>query len=398
MAHINPEILEWARNTAGFTVDVATKKLNIKDSKDLSAHAKLRNFELGLKEPSRSLLRRMAEKYRRPLITFYMSEPPVKGDRGQDFRTLPEDQPKTEEALLDALVRNIKARQSMVKTILEDDENLEDISYIGSVAKDIGVDDLASKIKTEIGFNKDDYRKCRTPNDAFTYLRALIEDTGVFVLLIGNLGNHCTAIDTKTFRGFALSDKHAPFIVINDQDAHAAWNFTLLHEMVHLWLGQTGISGASAEKSIEKFCNDVAGEILLPTESLEAIVQSFGEDFDEIKHSISSFAESINVSSSMVAYKLFRLNYLEADEWRKLSSFYRAAWVSSKVLQRQKAKEKEGGGPTYYITRRHRLGRTFINFVGQTLATGAVTTTKAAKILGVKPGKVMPLIEFARIS
>jgi len=396
MAHINPEILEWARDTAGFTVDGAAKKLDIKDSKDLSAQEKLRNFELGLKEPSRSLLRRMAEKYRRPLVTFYMSVPPVKGDRGQDFRTLPEDQPRSEEALLDALVRNIKARQSMVKAILEDD--MEDIPYIGSVNKDIGVDALADKIQTEIGFSQDDYRKCRTPNNAFTYLRDLIEDTGVFVLLIGNLGTHHTAIDIKTFRGFALSDKRAPFIVINDQDAHAAWNFTLLHEMVHLWLGQTGVSGASAENSIEKFCNDVAGEILLPTESLEAVAQSFGEDFEDIKHSISSFADSVNVSSSMVAYKLFRLNYIEVDEWRKLTNFYRASWVNSKIVQRQKAKEKGGAGPTYYVTQRHRLGRTFINFVGQTLATGAVTTTKAAKMLGVKPGKVMPLIEFARTS
>lgn len=382
-----------------YTVDDAARKLNIKDSKDLSAQEKLRKFELGLQEPSRSLLRRMAEKYRRPLITFYMSAPPRRGDRGQDFRTLPENQPRSEEALLDALVRNIKARQSMVKALLDDDEDAADIPYIGSVNTDERVDGLTAKIKAEIGFSLDKYRRYNTTNAAFTYLRGLVEDTGVFVLLIGNLGTHHTAIDIKTFRGLALSDKLAPFIVINDQDAYAAWSFTLLHEMVHLWLGQTGVSGAGAEKSIEKYCNDVAGEILLPTESLEAVAQTFGEDFEDIKHRISSFADSANLSRSMVAYKLFHLNYIEADEWKQLSNFYRAAWVNSRALQRQKAKDKQGrSGPSYYTTRSHRLGPTFINFVGQTLASGAVTTTKAAKILGVKPGKVQPLIDFASLS
>jgi len=36
-----------------------------------------------------------------------------------------------------------------------------------------------------------------------------------------------------------------PFIVINDQDARAAWSFTALHEVAHLGLGTTGVSPAS---------------------------------------------------------------------------------------------------------------------------------------------------------
>jgi Zn-dependent peptidase ImmA (M78 family) len=34
--------------------------------------------------------------------------------------------------------------------------------------------------------------------------------------------------------------------------------------MVHIWLGQTGISNNVYEKGIEQFCNDVAWEFLLP--------------------------------------------------------------------------------------------------------------------------------------
>ena len=86
-------------------------------------------------------------------------------------------------------------------------------------------------------------------------LRAKVESAGVFVLLIGNLGSHHSALGLEAFRGFALADPIAPFIVINDQDAKAAWSFTLLHELAHLWVGATGVSGQFTEGQLERFYN-----------------------------------------------------------------------------------------------------------------------------------------------
>ena len=58
-------------------------------------------------------------------------------------------------------------------------------------------------------------------------------------------------------------------IVINDQDTKSAWSFTAMHELVHLWLGSTGISGTDTTDKVEQYCNDVAGEILLPADDLK---------------------------------------------------------------------------------------------------------------------------------
>ena len=89
------------------------------------------------------------------------------------------------------------------------------------------------------------------------------------MLLLGNLGSYHTNIPLEIFRGFAVADALAPMIVINDQDAKTAWGFTALHELAHLWLGSTGVSGGDPAVQIEQYCNDVAGEILLPAAELK---------------------------------------------------------------------------------------------------------------------------------
>ena len=91
MPKVNPDIIRWARETAGLTLEEASKKLGINQARGVSAVDRLAALESGNDDPTRPLLTRMAKQYRRPLLTFYMSAPPLKGDRGQDFRTLPED-------------------------------------------------------------------------------------------------------------------------------------------------------------------------------------------------------------------------------------------------------------------------------------------------------------------
>ena len=85
MPIVNPKILKWARETAGMTLEEAAQAL------DVTRPQRLEELELGKEQPSRPLLLRMAKEYRRPLLTFYLSNPPGRGDRGQDFRTLPRD-------------------------------------------------------------------------------------------------------------------------------------------------------------------------------------------------------------------------------------------------------------------------------------------------------------------
>ncbi|MCY3901981.1 MAG: XRE family transcriptional regulator [Caldilineaceae bacterium] len=392
MPKVNPDIMVWARETAGLTKKDAAKKLGFQDSTRSSAVEKLARIERGQKEPSRSQLTRMAAQYRRPLLSFYLSKPPRKGDRGVDFRTIPQSEDTPEEALLDALIRDIRARQSMVRVIMEDEEEAEPLPFVGSHRIEDGRAAVLKSLRALLGIDVADYRAQRDASAAFALLRKSAEEAGIFVLLKGNLGNYKTALDTTVFRGFAIADEVAPFIVINDQDAKPAWLFTLLHETVHVMLGHTGISAVSAENEIEKFCNDVAGEFLLLEEELGHLALSHSGQIISITERISALARELKVSRAMIAYKAYRSDLLTWETYNQLRISFREEWLQNREMRRERTRQNETI-LDHNRVRRHRLGTRIIGIVRRMLAADALSTSKAAQILGVKPRQVQPLLD-----
>ena len=83
--HINPDVLKWARETAGLTVAEAAEKRGLKDTAKMSAVEKLHALENGSRDPAPTTLHKAASLYRRPLIAVYLSAPPRRGDRATTF-------------------------------------------------------------------------------------------------------------------------------------------------------------------------------------------------------------------------------------------------------------------------------------------------------------------------
>ncbi len=395
MPNINHIILSWARETAELSVKNAAHKLQIKDGKTASAKDKLLDYENGTVAPSRSILLRMSRVYRRPILTFYLDKPPRIGDRGEDFRTLPDYFIGEENVYVDVLIRNIKARQSLVReTLIDEDEELK-LEFIGRNTVDQGIQHITQTIGEVLNLDLDEFRAQPNYLDAFKLLRHRAEEARVFVLLQGNLGSHHTNISVTAFRGFALSDDIAPFIIINDRDAKSAWSFTLLHEMVHLALGQTGVSGsgAYAEKQIEKFCSDVASEILLPSVEFKTF-QPSSLDFELIREEISDYAFSKKISSSHITYRLYLSGGIDKDLWIQLRNFYHKKWDDQRKKEKLKHKEQKGG-PSYYVLRQHKLGA-LVRLVQRFTYSGALSTTRAGMLLNVRPLKVHRLFEVSQ--
>jgi len=79
-ALVKPEILVWARESAGFDLNEVASTTGL---------SKVRAWERGEVQPTIHQLRSLARKYRRPLAAFYLQERPTGFQVISDFRRLP---------------------------------------------------------------------------------------------------------------------------------------------------------------------------------------------------------------------------------------------------------------------------------------------------------------------
>ena len=396
MPKVNPDLLIWARETAYMTREAAARKLGIGDAYGVDAIQRLADMETGKHPPTRPMLVKMAKQYRRPLLTFYLAVPPKRVERGADFRSLPGDPTPETQAWLDALLRDVRVRQSMVRAVLEDEEEDDALPFIGSGSIQDGKEKILESLQALLGISRSQYREQRDAQTAFALLREKAEEAGVFVLLKGDLGSHHTALDVGCFRGFTIADTVAPFVVINDRDAVTAWSFTLLHELAHLILGHTAISGGHPDNEVERFCNDVAGEFLLSARELDDLELDDDTVLDLAIPRIGEFARVRHLSRSMVAYVAWRQKLIAWEVFESLADRFRRDRLQAREDRRTQARLSPGG-PNYYVVRRHRIGPGLIDLVQRMMNAGALTTTKAAKILDVKPKNLSKLFDRSGI-
>ena len=277
----------------------------------------------------------------------------------------------------------------MLRAALLDDDETPLRAFVGSCRVEAGAGAMLQALIDLLAMGGADYRAESTAQRAFALLRAAAERSGVFVMLKGDLGSHHSEIAIETFRGLSLADDVVPFIVINEYDSHAAWSFTLLHELVHLLLGQTGVGAAWDDTQVERFCDDVAGDFLLPRDEVAALRISDQLTIEELMQRITAFASEANLSGSMVAYRAFRQGMIARERLARVLGVFRARWRQGRS---RASGDDPPGGPSYFVVRRHRIGPLLLGEVASLLATGSLPTTKAARVLGVKPQHVGAMV------
>ena len=117
---INPRMLTWARETAGLSLEEAAAKLGLTNTARATATEKLLQAESGARPVSQGTLEKAAAAYRRPLVTFYLPQPPARAVRGEDFRTVTGAPSPRADAMLDALIRDVRGRQQLLREVLLD--------------------------------------------------------------------------------------------------------------------------------------------------------------------------------------------------------------------------------------------------------------------------------------
>lgn len=123
----------------------------------------------------------------------------------------------------------------------------------------------------------------------FKTLRAALEDHQILTEASGIAGNNTKAtLDIKEFRGFAITDDYAPLVFVNKKDAPAAQVFTLVHELGHILLGESGVSNTADDA--ESWCNRFAAEVLVPAAELTQV-----QSFDDVERLANHYFVSVQV-------------------------------------------------------------------------------------------------------
>ncbi|WP_256209437.1 ImmA/IrrE family metallo-endopeptidase [Pseudidiomarina donghaiensis] len=211
---------------------------------------------------------------------------------------------------------------------------------------------------------------------------------GALVMRNSVVGNNThRSLDRDEFRGFAIADDHAPVIFINATDTPQAQIFTLLHEFVHLLINESGVSDLSHrnENRIEKFCNRVAAEFLVPTDEFVSLWDVQHEDW---RVNLPQLESHFHVSQWVIARRALENRFIsEQQYWGHYGKI-----LDAFKNEKEKLKDKEGGPPFNRLINM-RCSKKLATAVASEALSGRMLLRDAHHLIGVHPSK---LKDFAK--
>ncbi|HSF29461.1 MAG TPA: ImmA/IrrE family metallo-endopeptidase, partial [Candidatus Tectomicrobia bacterium] len=200
-------------------------------------------------------------------------------------------------------------------------------------------------------------------------------DTGTLVVINGIVGNNTRRkLDPAEFRGFVLVDEYAPLVFVNGADGKAAQMFTLAHELAHVWFGRSAAFDLQelqpADDAIERVCNWVAAEFLVPEGELRPIWSS---DLPQ-SEPLQAIARRFKVSELVAARRALDLRLIAKDEFLRFYDDYR---------ERERAAAAKGqGGGDFYASQNLRIGRRYGKAVVSAAREGGLLYREAYQLTG----------------
>ena len=383
---IQPNILTWARERAGLSLDALAKKF-----------PKIAEWEAGELQPTLKQLERFAGAVHVPIGYLFLPEPPRESLPIPDFRTVSDRSiTRLNVNLLDTIYL-CQERQAWYR----DHARLHrftPIDFIGKAKLSDAPTEVAKAISTRMNLAMDERNRLPNWAEALRQLVAKAEGLGVLVMASSVVGgNTHRKLEVNELRGFALVDSLAPLIFINAADSKTAQMFTLAHELAHLWLDESGVSdlpgppasgrpqtgaeagkasdlpGQQTEQEVERWCNAVAAELLMPMQAIRAAYQPNTPLIDEIQR----LAKRFKVSTLVVLRRLFDAGFLDEETlWQN----YRQE--SERIANLDRGESSSGGN--FYRTLKVCNGKRFARAVIASTLEGQTLFQDAFRMLSVK--------------
>lgn len=369
-ALITPKMLTWARERASWTPEILAQKMSVSTKK-------INAWENELKHPSFTQAINLSNRLHIPLGYLYLSSPPAENIPLPDLRTIankPIEKPSPD--FIDTLYDAYRKQQWFREYLL--DENASELEFANKYGVSDSPSTIASDIQGTLSIN-DGLRKDSSNWEQFlTSLVRHTEEARILVLRNSVVGNNVRRkLDVHEFRGFAIYDKIAPLVFINAADYKTAQIFTLIHEVAHIWIGESGISNldyklkdTQQRHAIDQLCDAVASEVLVPQNQFI----SRWDDGRTIDYNLNLLATNFRVSSFVILRRAYNLGLISYDLF---VSHYDG------LLTKVKPKSKESGADFYnLLTSRNSL--TFTSTLIAGLSDGSVSPKEASQLLNIK--------------
>ncbi len=391
IAHINGKMLAWARARAGFEIErlanstVTAKKLKAWEDGDEGEH------------PTQSQAIALAQKLGISYAMLFMPEVPAPDDPPiPDLRTVSGHRLKNPSLAFRDVLNTTLIRQDWVRDERKD-QGARPLSFAGRFTVSADPKRVAGDMRQALELTSADRAQCADFEAFIKHLVARAEDLGILVMRSAIVGHDThRKLDVDEFRGFALSDKIAPVIFINDADAKAAQVFTLAHELAHIWIGEDGVSDRKPNQKkestnkIEVFCDQVAAELLVPEAEFDKVWRE-----KPVMEEARSTANHFRVSTLVALRRAKDLGRISVQEFADSVNAEYARFRSIDIKKREKQKEKEKQGGNFWASFDIRNGRALNTTVVNALTNSRATYTEASALLGISIGSTLRFIRRA---
>lgn len=382
-AFITPNVLKWARESAQMTEETAAAKVSVPIDK-------LKDWEAGTSQPTIRQAQTLAKAYKRPFALFFLPDIPRDFQPLQDFRKSGSKALTTSSILI---IREIQQKQAWISDV-NSENNEEKLSFVGRFTIDNNPQKVAQDILSTLKINPASYK---SENPIKEWIDAA-ETNGIFISRTSFIHTRLK-LDSEELQGFAIADPYAPFVFINSDNWNAPQLFTLVHELAHIWIAETGISNEVEPElkqkdklhPVELFCNEVAANALMPIE----IVLSFDTASFQSSKEVFKAARQLGVSSFALLVRALNLGIISTSAYQKLkreADIDFAEYLKKEAIKKAKLRKKEKpGGPNYYLLQSNRNSRLFTQTVLDAFRGGFIEPTLASNLLNVQINKFQKL-------
>jgi len=323
------------------------------------------------KKPTVKQLEKFSHKVHIPFGYLFLQKPPKEDLPIPFFRTGNHKDENVSLNVYDTILL-MQRRQEWLRTYLKENE-FEPLSFVGKYNIDSNPIDIVTDLRQTLGLNEDWARGCSTWEKSLNFLTSKVEETGIIMSFNSIVENNTSRpIKVDECRGFVLVDEMSPFMFVNSADGKAAQMFTIVHELAHIWIGESaGFDFRKlqpADDPIEILCDKVAAEFLVPK-------KTFNIEW-EINPNIKKLSRHFKVSPIVIARRALDLGKISKKAFFKFYNAY--------IEEVRFKKESQSGGGDFYATAKKRISLTFAGHVNQAVKTNKLLYRDANKLTGLK--------------